>query len=667
MTITLDAIVLRAQSDNVTDNAGVLVPSIGVDAVAEIDITSDTALEAMDIWVVPKLFGDGATWIDTGVPTKGWRITLASVFGSPTTYTASLVGFGLNTLQRKNLTVSIDVDSDMEFSVNHNFHLLADTDLFIHEAQSHSNEKTLKRNHQQATTDFDNTFPSVYGQPKKYHCLIYLHNTTTGDYTYVEAMFDVEAGFFNKSENDSAPRLSNHEIILERNSQVVTNLSSYDDTLVTVKVQDPGVSIGVDWDIQNVGVWLLEKQIALSLVPWKQKFDGSYISVLTNLGGVATIDNKIKQPTTEATLSAGYYEGSFTVDSSLIDSTKEYLIYVIWGIYDAGDDFRFTETHKSDSISANGTPEAFELGFETDWKNLGQSLGTDILPTFTPAERGELTVTIDKDLYDYESYANGSPFIGFENDLFKIDIEIYDNASPTTILKTISIYKVGSTFVCSDPNFVNIDDLVTSGIYTVMLRMLYTSLDALNDNFIAKDMRIKHNIYFSYDLGFDTWYVKNVFEDKFTTNTGNPGGANKVIDWIKLYELSTGKPLKNFCEKCDVLVRVKLMNGKNASDYKFVAIVDKSPYGGKIGNDKNILEHEVWSEYIEMESDEPLYDVDEDFNATTLIATYKIPFTYFQDLTNYLIGGIAIKYIEGRITEDGILRITEESEQRIIE
>lgn len=666
LSLTYDPSGFTAQSGEIvasTDN--VVYPSLGVDAnmVFQGSVYPDS-MEGKHIYIVPKLFGDGTPYIDNGIPSKAWRIIVPDDLSSPVSVNANLIGFPIPNTNKKNLSVTAEFTGAYDnFTIIHSFFMLADTDQYLDEVVSVNNTKTLTYNHQLATTQFDNSFPSVYNESKFYQCVVYVVDPDTNEYDIQELTIDVNAAFLNVKEENGTSRLSNKEIELSRDSNIVTELSSFDDTLVTIKVQDPAVSIGAGWSIICIGAWLIEKQITLSSVGWKQAWDGSFVSIISTDAGTSTVDNIIKNPSVESTLASGEYTASFTVDSSLIEPSKQYRIYAIYALTDGSN--YYNETFTSDWLNANASPEPFDLDFYTKWNTLGQSLETNLQPSFTIGERTRLDVVIDKDSYDDNAYLNGIPFVDFETDFNKIVISIYDNAAPSAILKTINIYYAGSVLVTDNPSLVDYTELISGGQYSINLRMLYYTLSSTNLNFVGKDIRIKHEIYFQYDLGFDTWITKHEFEDAFTVGTYNAAGKRNIWDWIKAYELCTGKPLKNFCAECDVLIKAKLKNTVDPTLYKFVAIVDKSPYSGTIGNDQNILEHEVWNEFLDAETDSPIYDVAEDFDPTTRIATYKIPYSYFEDLQNYAFAGIAIKITEGRITDDEIIRITDSGETRI--
>lgn len=622
------------------DGDGYLRGSIGARFSFQFTITSDTSLEGATIWFLPGLFIDAGTPTPTTVPTRGFVLTIPT---SPSGDVAvNYVGPNGN---RRNFNITTDFSSSTVVGITFEFYAVADENCYIHQTPTSYNiKKALHRALYANTTEFDNSAPSAYNGSKEARLLMYvIPNTSSSPVEspfFDEISVPVKLAFYDKSINDGAPTLQNFQYTLTRGVDTVSELSIYQDTRVNFSFDDFGSP--ESHSIVDVTIWAFSPNTstAVALGTFKGAVNASEYQGLPNDAGDTLLDGILKSPSSKYADTGSQFEGYFTIDHDLLDVTKQYYIFMVFEITDNSTSVTFTETYLSSLYKASAPPEP--LNVDADWKldNLSKTFLNEEV-AFAAGERIKATHLFDVTDYDFNATYEGEPFEDFVNDFVRVDVSIYVDAT-NTLLDSGSVINTGTSFTSNKSWLSSVNDTDNGNFNTSLdLRMLYPS-DAPTYHDLSGKIRVEFTYVFRVGSGASEVEYQHLFKEYFVCDDYDEKGD--IIQNITLLDAITGAPITYICTGGnDILCRVKLKGSVTASLYKLAAILDKEPFGGKIGFDANIQEEEDFEDYINMVSCDPIYDLVSTFDNTTKIASFKIKTSALEEGYQYKVVAIAIK------------------------
>lgn len=582
----------------------------------------------------------------------------------------------------RNFTATIQIISSTQFIISLLYYQGCDVEGYMQSGLINNHVKLLK-DKVSSSTELNVSGNSVYTQSGygaiffvKTEDLSITNGSTKQSINY--KFTDYEAGFYGKNNLNTSPYFTNPvwEFYDPSNNSVGTILGAQN-TLVRFKIDSAT-------NIYKIFAWLIRTDKFDNTVDMLTNYDKSFIDVVTAISG--TLDNKLISPSLAPVLVSGTtYKCEFTIDyTTLVQGEKYRLIAIVYDDFNEG-----TPQHCNSFISEEYTISKVNQ-FDGNGYNITGSL-KDYQQEFTG---NDLTCIVEERLkgsvnIDYSSNAFSNDMLNrlgltVANDikryLTKMTVLVYEDLGTTRqIFEQQQIVKI-DPINYSTNNKISANFTTNNVSLTYDFRVRYESwfqnlqtliggvplvTPSANQNWAGRDLRIEYQ----FELFYDD-YV-SPFSDiiKFIQKLTPKDYSNDVIIYEENGNILTGN--EYYCNTDEACFKA-LLNVSPQEEYKLITNVELSP-----GDSNLIEENEVWGAVIDLPklNTNKILTQEEQYSETeTNYSKFCINALNFYVNLPYKISAIAKKQyvapiipVDGRITEDGILRDLETTDFRIIE
>jgi hypothetical protein len=567
--------------------------SIGAKVQMELEYTSSEDIAPSRIRFNPTLFTPSLPLVDPVSTIAGYQVevdaaamigdVIALPFATGSAYESC----------NQNVEAELEILDTDRAVIRFTFVMTMDLSAAIN-GTSLPNEKRLLSVHRSAVTMLPTASPqSVYLFDNRGVYSFIRFQSASGEFFNLRHWQPYESRWYakglpNNTVNPPQAELSTgygHVFELKRGGEVVTTLSVYEPTEVSLYLVDQSPSLAVG---QTFYAYLIDNAAGNNLATFQQQYGcetyGSEVEFGTTTDGDDLGGNLIGMTAcydAVTHLSTPSIRLRFKVGTALDASRSYSIIVVVCGIPDVGND-TFTNSFILYNIAANGVPSAPPLDsthFEGSINDYNTDSGTDNVIS-TVVDHLRCTVRVNRAAYDAlpQSVLLGSTW---NDGMRSIVVKVIDEATNLTIWEN-TYTKIGGVW---GGNGTNIVQEVLDGPMNEYSIWLHTAYPNIGGNPDFSNASIK--VLWAFVVEFpdvDNWRVEYRYPQRVLVN--GYGNFTKVIESIELIDYPTGMPLTNLCQGDIAMVKVVLdQTQDNDVDWNIRVKYAYEPYGFVSNND----------------------------------------------------------------------------------